>query len=48
MLLGGDWYEGDTGSSLLSAGAGGCKVFSGAKECGLDMCMLLGVDTGGL
>jgi hypothetical protein len=41
MALGGDWYEGDTGSSL-SAAMGGCNVFSVGREWMLVVCM--GVD----
>jgi hypothetical protein len=31
MALGGDWYDGETGSSL-STDAGGCSVFRVGKE----------------
>jgi hypothetical protein len=31
MALGGDWYDGETGSNLSSP-AGGCSVFSVGRE----------------
>ena len=37
MALGGDWYDGETGSSLSMA-AGGCRVLSVGSEWWLGVC----------
>jgi hypothetical protein len=43
MALGGDWYEGETGS-ILSATSGGCSGLRDGNGWWLGACMLLWPD----